>query len=158
MPGLKDIIKNLASGATGGFLSGVKEVASAFIADPTKKAEFESKLQELHIKHDEEMAKIAMQVEEMASKERMNEDVQISERWKADMVSDSWWSKNIRPIAMAFVVGIFFLILIVDSAIKEGFQVDAEYKDIIKYLLETIVIAYYGSRGAEKVIPQFKKK
>lgn len=158
MPGLKDFIKNAFSGASGGAFTGIADIIGRFVPDPTKKAEALKELEEARMKHEEEMAKIAVQAEEIASKERINEDIQISERWKADMASDSWWSKNIRPIAMAFVIGVFFLILILDSSIGEGFEVDTEYKDIIKYLLETIVIAYYGSRGVEKVAPQFKKK
>ena len=110
------------------------------------------------MKHDEEMEKIAIQAEDIAAKERMNEDIQVTYRWKSDMTSDSWMSKNIRPLCLAALFLFWFIIVFFDSAIKDAFEVKQGYIDATKSLLDIVVIAYFSSRGAEKIVPILGKK
>lgn len=149
MPGIGDWIKKAASGLSGGTFSGIADVISKFVPDPTAKAEALKELELARIKHEEEMAKIALQAEETVSKERINEDNQISERWKADAESDSSLSKNTRPLVMLSLLGFLFIIIILDS-LNITFDVKAAYVSLMETLLVTVVIAYFGSRGVEK--------
>ena len=82
---------------------------------------------------------------EMDKQEMQN----ISQRWKSDMSSDSWLSKNIRPLTLAFLTASLFIFVILDSAL-EGFTIDQEWIFLMKNLLITVFVAYFGSRGAEK--------
>ena len=89
------------------------------------------------------LGQLALDKEEMQS---------ISNRWNSDMVSDSWLSKNIRPMTLAFLLICMFVFVMLDSSI-EGFVVAKEWVELLKNLLITVCLAYFGSRGIEK----FKK-
>lgn len=73
----------------------------------------------------------------------------ISKRWAADMQSDSWLSKNTRPMTLIFLTVSMVLLILLDS-FKINFDVDSGWVDLLKSLLITVYVAYFGSRGAEK--------
>jgi len=74
---------------------------------------------------------------------------EISKRWSSDMISDSWLSKNTRPITLIFLtISTVFLVLLDSFNIE--FNVDTGWVDLLKSLLITVYVAYFGSRGAEK--------
>jgi hypothetical protein len=96
-----------------------------------------------------ESEKIMLQAEiEMDKQDMLN----VTKRWKADMTSDSWLSKNIRPLVLAFLMACMFIFVMLDSSIKT-FIVAPEWVELLKNLLITVCLAYFGSRGVEK----FKK-
>ena len=74
---------------------------------------------------------------------------EVSKRWASDMKSDSWMSKNTRPMALIFLTVSMVLLIFVDSTGME-FDVDSGWVDLLKSLLITVYVAYFGSRGAEK--------
>ena len=74
---------------------------------------------------------------------------EISKRWQADMKSDSWLSKNTRPITLIFLTVCMMLLIFIDSTGLD-FNVDSGWVDLLKSLLITVYVAYFGSRGAEK--------
>ena len=82
----------------------------------------------------------------------MVEMQEISKRWASDMKSDSWLSKNTRPLTLIFLT-VSMVLLIFSDSIGESFEVDSGWVDLLKSLLITVYVAYFGSRGAEK----FKK-
>jgi len=75
---------------------------------------------------------------------------EITKRWQSDMTSDSWLSKNIRPLSLAFLTLTLFIYIILDSAL-EGFKIDSEWVSLLGNLLMLVYGAYYGSRGLEKI-------
>jgi len=79
----------------------------------------------------------------------MVEMQEISKRWASDMKSDSWLSKNTRPMTLIFLT-ISLIILIVLESSNIQFDVDGGWVDLLKSLLITVYVAYFGSRGAEK--------
>jgi len=78
------------------------------------------------------------------------EQQEVTKRWSVDMVSDSWLSKNIRPIVLAFLMLFMAIVIIIDSADYFDFEVKSTYIDLLGSLLSIVVIAYFGSRGIEK--------
>ncbi len=80
----------------------------------------------------------------------MQELKEISSRWRADMKSDSWLSKNTRPLALVFLTASAVFMMAVDSFHMQ-FDVDESWIDLLKTLLVTVYVAYFGSRGAEKI-------
>ncbi len=79
----------------------------------------------------------------------MVEMQEISKRWASDMKSDSWLSKNTRPMTLVFLtISMVFLILL--DSFKIDFSVNSGWVDLLKSLLITVYVAYFGSRGAEK--------
>lgn len=78
---------------------------------------------------------------------------QVSERWKSDMVSDSWLSKNVRPLVMIYLIVSSTIILILDSMQQNYFVVKDVWVSLLSNLLVTVIVAYFSSRGVEK----FKK-
>lgn len=83
---------------------------------------------------------------EQADKEAQE---QVTERWKADMVSDSWLSKNIRPLVLIYLTFIFTILSFFDGNIG-GFKVAKEYIPIFQTLLVTVYGAYFVGRTWEK--------
>jgi len=75
---------------------------------------------------------------------------EITKRWSSDMNSDSWLSKNIRPLSLAFLTLTLFIYVILDSSL-EGFKIDSEWISLLGNLLMLVYGAYYGSRGLEKI-------
>ena len=80
----------------------------------------------------------------------MQELKEISSRWRADMKSDSWLSKNTRPLALVFLTVSAVFMMAVDSFHMQ-FDVDESWINLLKTLLVTVYVAYFGSRGAEKI-------
>ena len=74
----------------------------------------------------------------------------VTERWKTDMNSDSYLSKNVRPIVLIFLVISTVLMVFIDAG-AINFNVDNEWKELLKLLLMTTVAAYFGGRSYEKI-------
>ena len=79
----------------------------------------------------------------------MTEMQEISARWASDMKSDSWLSKNTRPLTLIFLT-VSMVLLIFSDSLGDSFEVDSGWVDLLKSLLITVYVAYFGSRGAEK--------
>ena len=75
---------------------------------------------------------------------------QITERWKMDMNSDSWLSKNIRPLVLVFLVISTVLIIFIDAGVI-SFNVEDKWTDLLQLVLITVIGAYFGGRSLEKV-------
>ena len=75
---------------------------------------------------------------------------QVTERWKMDMQSDSWLSKNIRPLVLIFLVVCTMLLIFIDAG-KINFNVKDSYVDLLQLVLITVIGAYFGGRSLEKV-------
>ena len=73
----------------------------------------------------------------------------VTNRWKYDMESDNWLSKNVRPLALIFLTIATVLIAISDS-MSWNFNVDNSWIDLLKTLLITVYTAYFAGRSFEK--------
>ena len=87
----------------------------------------------------------------------MVEMQEISKRWDSDMKSDSWLSKNTRPMSLIFLTFMTISFVWVDSHGYIDFTVEQEWISLLKTLTTTVYVAYFGSRGAEKVGSIIKK-
>jgi hypothetical protein len=79
----------------------------------------------------------------------MVEMQEISKRWESDMVSDSWLSKNTRPMTLIFLTVSLVVFILLDG-FDIAFGIDSEWINLLKSLLITVYVAYFGSRGVEK--------
>ena len=79
----------------------------------------------------------------------ITEAQEVSKRWTADMASDSYLSKNTRPMTLIFLT-ISMVFLIVLDSLNIDFGVNTEWIELLKSLLITVYVAYFGSRGVEK--------
>ena len=75
---------------------------------------------------------------------------QVSERWKSDMNSDSWLSKNVRPMTLIFLIICTMLLIFIDAGFL-NFNVKDSYVDLLQLVLITVIGAYFGGRSLEKV-------
>ena len=74
---------------------------------------------------------------------------EVSQRWTSDMSSDSWLSKNTRPMTLIFLTVSSVFLIVLDS-LNIDFGVSNEWIELLKSLLITVYVAYFGSRGVEK--------
>ena len=75
---------------------------------------------------------------------------EVSKRWESDMSSDSWLSKNTRPMSLIFLTIMTIAFIWVDSHGYIDFTVEEQWINLLKTLTTTVYVAYFGSRGAEK--------
>tara|TARA_R100001163_G_C4959036_1_gene123635 strand:+ start:152 stop:550 length:399 start_codon:yes stop_codon:yes gene_type:complete len=73
----------------------------------------------------------------------------ITDRWKADMNSDSWLSKNVRPIVLIFLIVCTMLLIFIDAGAL-SFEVEDKWTDLLQLVLITVIGAYFGGRSVEK--------
>ena len=74
---------------------------------------------------------------------------EVSRRWQSDMTSDSWLSKNVRPLTLIYLTLATTIYIVLDS-LNIAFDIDQAWIELLKTLLVTIYVAYFGSRGFEK--------
>ena len=97
-----------------------------------EKLNAEAKIKELILGHEAQMQK------------------EVTDRWKVDMQSDSWLSKNIRPLVLIFLVVSTILIIFIDAGVI-SFEVKSSWVDLLQLVLITVIGAYFGGRSLEKV-------
>ena len=123
--------KIFSSGATD-LIKGVGGVIDNLHTSKEEKLDAEKKIKDMIMGYEAEMQK------------------QVTERWKMDMQSDSWLSKNIRPLVLVFLVVSTVLLIFIDAgAIK--FTVQDKWTDLLQLVLITVIGAYFGGRSLEKV-------
>jgi len=99
---------------------------------------------------DKERDQLKIELEKVLLDAQKENDRQISERWKADMMSDSWLSKNVRPLTLMFLVVCTVLVVFIDSG-SIAFQVEDKWVDLLQLVLITVIGAYFGGRSIEKI-------
>ena len=98
----------------------------------------------------EEKLAAEQKVKELISNYEIEMEKNITERWKMDMQSDSWLSKNIRPLVLIFLVVSTVLLIFIDAGVIK-FEVKASWVDLLQLVLITVIGAYFGGRSFEKV-------
>ena len=124
-------MKKIFEWLTGGVVKEVGNVIDKITTTKEEKLEAQRKIQEILEKADSEAQS------------------QVTDRWKADMASDSFLSKNIRPIVLIYLTFIFTVLSFADGNIG-GFKVDEAYTPIFQSLLITVYGAYFVGRTWEK--------
>ena len=123
--------KIFSTGATE-LVKGVGGVLDNLTTSKEEKLEAEQKIKELVANYEVEMEK------------------NITSRWEADLKSDSWLSKNVRPLTLVFLI-VFTILLIFIDAGAINFNVKDSYVDLLQLVLITVIGAYFGGRSLEKV-------
>jgi len=103
----------------------------------------------LHTSKEEKLA-AELKVKELISNYEVEMEKTITDRWEADMNSDSWLAKNIRPMTLAFLVVSTVLMIFIDAGTIE-FIVEDKWTDLLQIVLITVIGAYFGGRSLEKV-------
>lgn len=120
------------------------KIIDKVIPDPQAKAQAQIELQKLA--NDGHLADLQAD---------MNEQNNVSDRWKADMASDSWLSKNVRPMTLvALLIGYF----VFASASAFGIEVKQVYVELLGQMIMLIVSAYFGGRTLEKIMAKRGEK
>ena len=126
------IISKIFSAGAGELVKNVGGVIDNLTTSKEEKLEAERKIKDLVMGYEAEMQK------------------QVTERWRMDMQSDSWLSKNIRPLVLIFLVVSTVLLVFIDAGVI-AFEVKASWVDLLQLVLITVIGAYFGGRSLEKV-------
>lgn len=136
-------ISKILSGGAGELIEKVGNTVDKFVTTGAEKEQMKQEMIKLVQEHEEKMqAQIVDQIK--------NEQDNVSKRWESDMSSDSWLSKNTRPITMLSLLAFLYLIILSDSIIAINLEVKENYIDLLQILLTTVVVAYFGGRSYEK--------
>lgn len=107
-----------------------------------------SVIDNLHTSGEEKLA-AENKIKELIANYEVEMEKNITSRWKADMNSDSWLSKNVRPMVLIFLVVCTMLLIFIDAG-KLNFNVKDSYVDLLQLVLITVIGAYFGGRSFEK--------
>ena len=102
----------------------------------------------LHTSKEEKLA-AEQKIKELISSYEIEMEKTITDRWKSDMASDSWLSKNVRPMVLVFLVVSTVLMIFIDAG-AISFEVEAKWTDLLQLVLITVIGAYFGGRSLEK--------
>ena len=125
------VLDKVFGGGAGKLVESVGGVLDNLTTTKGEKAEAKRKLKELILSHEAEMQK------------------NVTDRWKADMNSDSWLSKNVRPLVLIFLVVCTMLMIFIDAGTIK-FTVEEKWTDLLQLVLITVIGAYFGGRSLEK--------
>ena len=126
------ILTQIFSSGAGELVKNVGGVLDNLTTSKEEKLEAERKVKELIANYEIEMEK------------------NITSRWEADLKTDSWLSKNVRPMTLIFLIVCTMLLIFIDAG-AISFSVDEDWKDLLKMTLMTCIGAYFGGRSYEKV-------
>jgi len=120
-----------------------------------------SKLRQLQYDHEERLLELGIEKarieqEELTAllKAQANQEDNVSKRWQADMSSDSWLSKNIRPGTLIYILTAYLLFAGLSAA---GIEVNEAYVALLGQWGMLVMTAYFGGRTVEKVMEMRKK-
>ena len=102
----------------------------------------------LHTSKEEKLA-AELKVKELLAEYETQMEKEITARWSADMNSDSWLSKNVRPMVLIFLVVCTVLMIFIDAG-SINFLVEDKWTDLLQIVLITVIGAYFGGRSLEK--------
>jgi hypothetical protein len=85
-----------------------------------------------------------------------NTEIELTKRWEADLHSDSWLSKNVRPLTLSFLLGCMFIFITLDSSL-EGFKINEAWIELLSTLLMTAVGGYFVVRSGEKIVNKWRQ-
>ena len=105
-------------------------------------------IDDLHTSEEEKL-EAAQKIKELVASYEVQMEKEISSRWNADMKSDSWLSKNVRPLVLIFLVISTVLLIFIDAGVI-NFVVEAKWTDLLQLVLITVIGAYFGGRSLEK--------
>ena len=125
------VLNKLFSGGASKLVDSVGSVLDNIITTKDEKLEAKRKLKEVILSHEAQMEK------------------NITDRWSADMNSDSWLSKNVRPLVLIFLVVSTVLMIFIDAGTIQ-FNVEEKWTDLLQLVLITVIGAYFGGRSLEK--------
>jgi len=126
------MLGKLLSGGAADLVKNVGGVIDNLHTSKEEKLEAERKIKELVANYEVEMEK------------------NITARWDADLKSDSWLSKNVRPLTLIFLIVCTMLLIFIDAGALE-FEVKSSWVDLLQLVLITVIGAYFGGRSLEKV-------
>jgi hypothetical protein len=126
------MLGQLFSGGAAELVKGVGGVIDNLHTSGEEKLEAERKIKELVANYEVEMEK------------------NITSRWEADLKSDSWLSKNVRPLVLIFLIICTMLLIFIDAG-TINFEVKSSWVDLLQLVLITVIGAYFGGRSLEKV-------
>ena len=126
------ILTKIFSGGATDLIKGVGGVIDNLHTSKEENLEAERKIKELIANYEVEMEK------------------NITSRWEADLKSDSWLSKNVRPMVLIFLIVCTMLLIFIDAGALK-FEVKSSWVDLLQLVLITVIGAYFGGRSFEKV-------
>ena len=126
------ILTKMFSGGAADLVKNVGGVLDNLTTSKEEKLEAERKIKELVANYEIEMER------------------NITARWEADLKSDSWLSKNVRPMTLIFLIVCTMLLIFIDAG-AINFNVKDSYVDLLQLVLITVIGAYFGGRSLEKV-------
>lgn len=108
-----------------------------------------SELRQLEIDHEEFLIEASIKKAELQLEAEKHAQTNVTQRWQADMLSDSWLSKNIRPLVLLFLLSIYTLFSVASGL---AFNVTQAYVELLAQMLMLVMGAYFAGRTVEKIV------
>jgi|TARA_B100002052_G_C15868137_1_gene593332 hypothetical protein len=106
-------------------------------------------IDDLHTSNEEKL-EAERKIKELIANYEIEIEKNITARWQVDLKSDSWLSKNVRPLVLIFLIVCTMLLIFIDAGAL-NFEVKSSWVDLLQLVLITVIGAYFGGRSLEKV-------
>jgi hypothetical protein len=120
-----------------------------------------SKLRQLQYDHEERLLELGIEKARLEQEElkallaaQASQDNNVTDRWKADMTSDSWLSKNVRPGTLVYLLTAYLIFALLDGG---GYKISESYVNLLGQWGMLVMTAYFGGRTVEKVMEMRRK-
>lgn len=120
-----------------------------------------SKLRQLQYDHEERLLELGIEKARLELEEleallaaQANQEDNVSTRWQADMASDSWLSKNVRPGTLVYLLTAYLVFALLDGG---GYKISESYVSLLGQWGMLVMTAYFGGRTVEKVMEMRRK-
>lgn len=129
---MKDVLGRILGGNAAKVGGEIADLIDRFVHTKEEKAQFEKEMNEIFLNAEADMQR------------------NVTERWRADMGSDTWLAKNVRPLVLLFLVVSTVVMVFIDAGAID-FDVKENWVDLLQIVLITVISAYFGGRSLEKV-------
>jgi hypothetical protein len=138
----------------------VENALGVKISDNPTDAEV-AKLRQLQYDHEERLLELGIEKARIEQEElkvllaaQANQEDNVSKRWQADMASDSWLSKNVRPGTLVYLLTAYLIFALLDGY---GYKISESYVNLLGQWGMLVMTAYFGGRTVEKVMEMRRK-
>ena len=129
---MKKILAKIFGSTGSNIAEKISDIIDKHTFSKVEKAQFEKEMAEVWINAESDIQK------------------NVTERWKYDLSSDSFLSKNVRPLVLIFLVVSTVLMVFIDAGVLT-FDLKESHTDLLQIILLTCIGAYFGGRSYEKI-------
>jgi hypothetical protein len=111
--------------------------------------EVTAQLRQMEMQHEEKLKALAIEERRNELESEKAAQGEVTERWKADMASDSWLAKNVRPMVLVYILSAYTLFSVASAF---SVAIASAYVELLGQWGMLVMTAYFAGRTVEKIV------